>query len=668
MQRDHPRKRDAGVPAAAPAARFRLLRYFTVASLAAFVLVAAPLVYFERRGNDLFKQMQQEQSAFFAQMQNSFVQRHDAGAPAYLLQVYEAGNVNLARLFANSLWDKDFTLFLTKAQAIRVDQCRAIADVKDSGGKTVQPAGKQACYAGIGKQIMALPEFQALDAKLFDLVKKSTVFRIKMFDLRGITVYSSEHNQIGEDKRDNAAWEGAMAGKPASQLTSRGKFSAFDGEVTDRDLVSSYVPVLAPGSEKIAAVFEVYSDVAQFFEQIKSTSSEIRELSAASRVQLERAEAVNRGKGVENTNLQYAIALGLFALLYCALLLIVRNGQRIIDKEKVEFERSEKALRAAEEQFRGLVEQSIAGIYIIQDGKLIYVNPRCAEILGQGSTHELIGSDPFRWVAEADRGKVAENMRRLLGGEAQSIAMDFGTLRRDGVVIQVGANAARATHEGQAAIIGMLQDISEKKRAEEQIQHYLQQLETAFMSTVEVATNLTEMRDPYTAGHARRVGEIAVAIGAELGFDTRRQEGLRVAGYLHDIGKINIPAEILAKPGKLSAVEFELIQGHPQASYDILKKVEFPWPVAQVALQHHERIDGSGYPQGLKGEAILLEARIIAAADVVEAMSSHRPYRPGLGVEAALAEIERGRGSVYDPVVADACLKLFREKGYTIPS
>jgi HD-GYP domain-containing protein (c-di-GMP phosphodiesterase class II) len=162
------------------------------------------------------------------------------------------------------------------------------------------------------------------------------------------------------------------------------------------------------------------------------------------------------------------------------------------------------------------------------------------------------------------------------------------------------------------------------------------------------------------------VAEIAVAIGAELGLDERQQEGLRVAGHLHDIGKITIPAEILSKPGKLSAIEFHLIQGHAQASYDVLKGVEFPWPVAEVALQHHERMDGSGYPQGLKGVAILLEARIMAVADVVEAMSSHRPYRPGLGIDKALAEIERGRGSAYDPAVADACLRLFRERRYRL--
>jgi len=182
-----------------------------------------------------------------------------------------------------------------------------------------------------------------------------------------------------------------------------------------------------------------------------------------------------------------------------------------------------------------------------------------------------------------------------------------------------------------------------------------------------VATTLSEMRDPYTAGHERRVGQIAVAIGAELGFDVRRQEGLRVAGYLHDIGKITIPSEILSKPGKLSPAEFQLIKGHSQASYDVLKAVEWPWPVAQVALQHHERMDGSGYPQGLKGEGILVEAQIMAVADVVEAMSSHRPYRPGLGIDNALAEIERGRGTSYDADTADACLRLFREGRYQLP-
>ncbi len=329
---------------------------------------------------------------------------------------------------------------------------------------------------------------------------------------------------------------------------------------------------------------------------------------------------------------------------------------------------AEEHLRAAEEQFRGLVEQSIAGIYIIQIGKLAYVNRRFAEILGYAAAEDLIGTDPLLMVAETDRGRVMENMRRWLEGEVPAVNHEFTAVRKDGVMIEIGVHGARATHQGQPAIIGLMQDISEKKRANAQIQRYITQLRTAFLSTVEVATSLSEMRDPYTAGHERRVGQIAAAIGAELGLDAQRVEGLRVAGQLHDIGKITIPAEILSKPGKLSPVEFDLIRSHAQSGYDVLKEVEFPWPVAEIALQHHERMDGSGYPQGLKGEAILFEARIMAVADVIEAMSSHRPYRPGLGIDRALAEIEQGRGRTYDPAVADACLQLFREKRYQMPA
>ena len=344
-----------------------------------------------------------------------------------------------------------------------------------------------------------------------------------------------------------------------------------------------------------------------------------------------------------------------------------RRARIVSVHDITERKRSDDALRAAEEQFRGLVEQPITGAYIIQDGMFAYVNPRFAEILGYGSAGELVGRDPVSVVAEKDRGAVMESIRRQIEGEVPSVAYGFTAQRKDGSMLDVGVHGAGATYRGRPAIIGLMQDISEKKRAEEQIQRYVVQLENTFMRAVGIATTLSEMRDPYTAGHERRVGEFAAAIGVELGFDARRAEGLRVAGYLHDLGKISVPTEILAKPGKLNPAEFMLVQGHAQASYDILKNVEFPWPVADIALQHHERMDGSGYPQGLNGEAILLEARILAVADVVEAMSSHRPYRPGLGIEKALAEIERGRGTAYDANIADACLRLFRDKGYTIP-
>jgi len=336
---------------------------------------------------------------------------------------------------------------------------------------------------------------------------------------------------------------------------------------------------------------------------------------------------------------------------------------------EAERRKAQQDLRESEQQFRGLVEQSIAGIYIIQDGKFVYVNPRFAQIFGYASEYELMDSSfaALSVVAEPDRGMVAENMRRRLEGEVQTIEYTFTGLRKDGTTVEVGTNGASASYHGQPAAIGLLQDISEKKQAEEKIRHYLEQLKVALLSTVEVATSLSELRDPYTAGHERRVAEIAAAIGIELGWDEERVEGLRVAGCLHDIGKITIPSEILSKPGQLSSIEYQLIQCHPQVGFDLLKNVAFPWPVAQVALQHQERMDGSGYPQGLKGEAIVFEARIMAVADVVEAMSSHRPYRAGLGIDKALAEIERGRGTAYDPIAADACLKLFRENGFSIP-
>jgi len=173
-----------------------------------------------------------------------------------------------------------------------------------------------------------------------------------------------------------------------------------------------------------------------------------------------------------------------------------------------------------------------------------------------------------------------------------------------------------------------------------------------------------ESRDPYTAGHQRRVADLAHAIGSEMGLSEERLVGIRMGGIIHDLGKISVPAEILSKPSRLNEHEFGMIKLHPQVGYDILKKIDFPWPIAQMVYQHHERMDGSGYPQGLSGKKILLEARILAVADVVEAMASHRPYRPALGIDKALEEILKNKNVFYDPEVVDACLKLFKEKGF----
>jgi putative nucleotidyltransferase with HDIG domain len=207
--------------------------------------------------------------------------------------------------------------------------------------------------------------------------------------------------------------------------------------------------------------------------------------------------------------------------------------------------------------------------------------------------------------------------------------------------------------------------VMETRRAEDQLQSTLERLEKALEGTVRAMSLTIEMRDLYTAGHQRRVSSLAVAIAQEMHLPSEKIEGLRLAGIIHDIGKIAMPAEILTKPTRLTKTEFQLIKDHPRIGYDILKSIQFPWPVAHIILQHHERMDGSGYPDGLLGDAILLEARILAVADVVEALSSHRPFRPALGIEKALEEIRRGRGIHYDMRVVDACIRLFKDHRYS---
>lgn len=205
-----------------------------------------------------------------------------------------------------------------------------------------------------------------------------------------------------------------------------------------------------------------------------------------------------------------------------------------------------------------------------------------------------------------------------------------------------------------------------RENLEQMVADRTKKLEETLDGVIQVVTLSVETRDAYTAGHQRRVAGLAVAIGEEMGFTAYRAKGIRMAGMIHDLGKLSVPAEILSKPGRLSHVEFALIKAHPQAGYEILKGIQFPWPIAETIYQHHERRDGSGYPRGLKGEDIILEARIMAVADVVEAMASHRPYRPALGIEKALNEIETNMGLLYDAGVVKACVRLIREKGLVV--
>jgi putative two-component system response regulator len=206
--------------------------------------------------------------------------------------------------------------------------------------------------------------------------------------------------------------------------------------------------------------------------------------------------------------------------------------------------------------------------------------------------------------------------------------------------------------------------VGELEAANERLRDNEARAQAMLDGVVATISKMVEYRDPYTTGHERRVGDLATAIGRMLGMDGPALDGLRIGGYLHDVGKIALPTEILAKPGRLTAVEFSLLKAHSEIGHDILSSIDFPWEVAQMALQHHERLDGSGYPKGLRGDDILREARILAVADTVEAMTSHRPYRPAIGLEKALEEVERGRGRLYDADAVDTCLRLFREERY----
>lgn len=238
--------------------------------------------------------------------------------------------------------------------------------------------------------------------------------------------------------------------------------------------------------------------------------------------------------------------------------------------------------------------------------------------------------------------------------------------QRNGTLITVAETVVAIRYDSGKIVFwdGILEDITERKQAQEQVQLSLQRLQKTIKEIIQAMAYIGEVRDPYTAGHQKRVAQLSFELAKILGLPDHQYEGLTMAAFVHDIGKILVPADILSKPGKLSKPELDMLRDHTKIGYEILKTIEFPWPIATIVLQHHERMDGSGYPAGLTGEQIVLEARILAVADVVEAMSSFRPYRPALGIDKALAEINQFRGILYDKEVVDACNKLFVEKGF----
>ena len=325
---------------------------------------------------------------------------------------------------------------------------------------------------------------------------------------------------------------------------------------------------------------------------------------------------------------------------------------------------ADRAFRESEERYRELVENANDIIYTHDlEGSFASANPAASRLYGY-TQEEILQLNISQIVDPHYLPLARQSISDKVRGLPTTAPYELLTHRKDGDPVWVEVSTRLVTRDGQPVEVqGIARDITDRKRAEEELQRSVDRLQRTLEQTVHALAAAVEMRDLYTAGHQRRVADIASAMAVPMGLPEEQAFGIYMTGLVHDVGKIQIPAEILSKPTRLTDAEWRMIMSHPQTGCDILQTIEFPWPVAQIVVQHHERIDGSGYPRGLTREHILLEARVLAVADVVEAMVSHRPYRPAHTVEEALQEIEANKGSLYDPDAVEACLQVVEQRG-----
>jgi len=324
---------------------------------------------------------------------------------------------------------------------------------------------------------------------------------------------------------------------------------------------------------------------------------------------------------------------------------------------------SEDALRESEAKYRTILD-SIGDGYYEADlvGNFTFFNNSIGHIWGYPEDELLhLNYKDYTDTATAKRLYDVHNKAYRTGEPGR--LFDYEIIRKDGQrrYLQASFTLSQDAAGKRTGFRGVVRDITELRQMEKDRLETLDRLRKSLGATINAMAAMVESRDPYTAGHQRRVADLARTVAKEMKLESNRIDGLRLAATIHDLGKIAIPAEILTKPTRLSDVEFMLVKTHSQAGFDILKDIDFPWPIARMVLEHHERLDGSGYPNHLKVGEILEESKILTVADVVEAIASHRPYRPALGIEVALAEITKGRGVIYDADVVDACLRLFNE-------
>jgi len=338
------------------------------------------------------------------------------------------------------------------------------------------------------------------------------------------------------------------------------------------------------------------------------------------------------------------------------------KGATAVVHDITERKLAEEALRRSEEKYRLLVDNANDGVFIAQDGRIKFPNPKVMQILGY-TANELAGIHYLDLVHPDDRIIVNQVKKKRATGSETASVFSLRVETRAGRELWVQISSVPIFWQERPATLNFVRDITDQRIREDELRQTVEKLRKLTGATVQAIAQTVEVRDPYTAGHQKRVSHIARAIATEMNLSSDMVEGISMAGNIHDIGKISVPAEILSKPGILTDLQFALIKAHPTTGYEILKGIEFPYDIARIVLQHHERLDGSGYPQGLLGDDILLEARIVAVADVVEAMSSHRPYRPALGIRKALEEISAKKGKLYDPRVVEAFEKARKRGG-----
>lgn len=327
-------------------------------------------------------------------------------------------------------------------------------------------------------------------------------------------------------------------------------------------------------------------------------------------------------------------------------------------------ESTQRALKESEDRHMTIMGQANDGIMLIQESIIVYANPFLLANYGY-SRSDIVGKPFTRFIATDYLNRILDFIERRKTGDTTPPSYEATMKLGNGNKASVEINVSNITHQGKPCLFMVIHNVTKHKEIEVELRETLEKLRETMNATTQAIARIVEHKDPYTAGHQRRVADLARAIATEMDLSQDHIDAVRLAGLLHDLGKVSVPSEILTKPTKLTETEFKLIMEHPRIAFDILKPITFPWPIAEIIFQHHERIDGSGYPRGLKSDDILIEAKVLAVADVVEAMITHRPYRPARKLEEAVREISEKKGILYDSDTAEACRKLLIEKGFS---